>query len=82
MTEEKFGVPKLAPGYKQKLNPEYVALWESYLDEGMSGKGVADIFGVNKNTVAKYYPDKVWTREQQFEHFQTMRDASRIMRSL
>lgn len=78
----KTDVPKHLPGHRQKLNPDYVALWESYLDEGMSGQHVAEIFGVHKNTVAKYYPDKVWSPEQQFQHFQDMRDSAHKMRKL
>ena len=46
------------------LNPDYVALWEPYLAEGMSGKAVAEVFGVAKHTVYKYYPGRGWTNSQ------------------
>lgn len=81
MTEvaERFTVPKIAPGYKRKLNPEYVALWESYLDEGMSRQHVAEIFGVHKSSVRYHYPDKGWTPEEQLKYAQTMRAHNRKM---
>lgn len=61
-------VPKFLPGNKRKLNPAFVALWESYLDEGMSATAVAQIFGVAHSTVARNYPGRGWTPEQKLEH--------------
>jgi len=46
------------------MNPEYVALWEPYLDEGMGYRHVAEMFGVHANTVSKYYPGRGWTQPE------------------
>lgn len=48
----------------RSLNPEYVALWEPYLDEGMPYAHVAEIFGVKGITVRRYYPGRGWTQRQ------------------
>lgn len=75
-------VPKYLPaergGLQKKLNPAFVALWESYLDEGMSAKAVAEIFGVAHSTVARKYPGRGWTAEQKLEHSFSMRRLNRI----
>lgn len=61
----KTNLPKLVwDGRRRSMNPEFVALWESYLDEGMAAKHVGEMFGVHGDTVRKYYPEKVWTPEQ------------------
>lgn len=62
----------------RRLNPEYVALWESYLDEGYSGKAVAEMFGVAKHTVYRFYPDKVWTNKQASAHGKLVRKLNKI----
>lgn len=63
-----------------KLNPEYIALWESYLDEGLSVKHVAEIFAVSKDTVNKYYPGRGWTHEQVTAHGIAVRQYNQKMR--
>jgi hypothetical protein len=45
----------------------------------MSAQHVGEIFGVVKSTVARYYPDKVWTNEQSVQHAQMMRAFNRKM---
>lgn len=62
------------------VNPEYVALWESYLDEGMAAKHVAEMFGVSATTVRNHYPDKVWTYDQARELGLTMKHHNRKMK--
>jgi transposase len=79
MSQERFSVPKFKPGNKVHLNPDYIALWESYLDEGMSRQHVAEIFGVARSTVGRHYPDKGWTPEEQLKFAQTMRAHNRRM---
>lgn len=64
----KTDVPKYVPvrngGAAIKMNPEYVALWESYLDEGMAAKHVGEIFGVHVQTIRKYYPGRAWSNKE------------------
>lgn len=62
------------------VNPEYAALWESYLDEGMPYSRVAEIFGVHRNVVAKYYPGRGWTRKQCVELGTFMKHHNEKMR--
>lgn len=66
-------------GGGHKVNPEYIALWESYLDEGMAAKHVAELFGVHPATVRKYYPDRVWTYDQARDLSLAMRKFNRKM---
>lgn len=66
----------------RQLNPEYIALWESYLDEGMAAKHVAELFGVHPETVRKYYPDRVWTKDQARELSLAMRNFNRQMQKV
>lgn len=65
-------------GGRPLMNPAYVALWESYLDEGYSGKAVAELFGVMKHTVYRYYPDKVWTSKQASAHGKLVRKLNEL----
>jgi hypothetical protein len=65
-------------GPKRMLNPEFVALWESYLDEGLSAKAVGEIFGVPKESVLKYYPGRGWNAQQKLEHSIAIRTLNRI----
>jgi hypothetical protein len=75
-------VPKYLPskrGRKQlAFNPEFVKLWEPYLDEGMSRTAVAEVFGVAATTVRKYYPDRGWDAKTMLEHSFTMRALNRV----
>lgn len=61
------------------INPEYVALWESYLDEGMAAKHVAELFGIHPETVRRYYPEKVWTNDQARDLSLATRNFNRAM---
>lgn len=63
------------------MNPEYVALWEPYLEEGMGYKHVAEVFGVGKSTVRNHYPGRGWTHRQVVEQGRFMRDHNRKMQS-
>jgi len=63
-----------------RINPEYVALWESYLDEGLSYKHVAEVFGVGKETVRSYYPGRGWTHKQLSAHGTFMKHHNEKMR--
>jgi hypothetical protein len=75
-------VPKYIPGRgaAKKMNPEYVALWEPYLDEGMAAKHVGQIFGVDQVTVARYYPGRQWTYDQARELAAMNRHMNRVLR--
>lgn len=75
-------VPKHLPiaGGGRRMNPAYVALWESYLDEGMSVKDVAEMFGVAPATVSKHYPGKSWNAEQKLELSLAVRAHNRQMK--
>lgn len=76
-------VPKYihqAQGGGHQVNPAYIALWESYLDEGMSPKHVAEMFGVHPVTVRKYYPDKKWTMDQARDLSLATRNFNRAMK--
>lgn len=48
----------------RRLNPEYVALWEQYLDEGYAYTHVGELFGVHETTVADYYPGRGWDQRE------------------
>lgn len=69
-------------GGVKKLNPEFVALWEPYFEEGYSHKAIGEIFGVARSTVRTYYPDKAWSHEQVIDHAITMRQHNRKMRKV
>lgn len=72
-------VPKyVKDGRHYRMNPEYVALWESYLDEGMAAKHVAELFGVHNDTVRKYYPGRQWTYDQARELAAMNRRMNRV----
>lgn len=75
-------VPKYLPaergGLKKSLNPEFVKLWESYLDEGMSRTAVAEVFGVSAKSVRKYYPDRGWDAKTQLEHSFAVKALNRV----
>lgn len=75
----KYIVVRRAHSTGRQLNPEYIALWESYLDEGMAAKHVAELFGIHPATVRKYYPHKVWTYAQARELSLAMRNFNRQM---
>lgn len=64
------------------INPEYTALWESYLDEGMGYKHVGEMFGVSEWTVAKYYPGRGWTHAQAVEMGTFMKHHNERMRKV
>lgn len=66
----------------RKMNPEYVALWESYLDEGMAFQHVGELFGVDGSTVRRHYPDKGWTPDQARELGLTMKNHNRRMKRI
>lgn len=80
-------VPKFLPanrgnGVQKRLNPEFVKLWESYLDEGMSAKGVAELFGVAHSTVARRYPGRGWTPEQKLAHSFEVKKLNKLLRKI
>lgn len=75
-------VPKFLRGNRRKLNPEFVKLWESYLDEGMSAKGVAELFGVAHSTVARNYPGRGWSPEQKLAHSFEVKKLNRMLNRL
>lgn len=72
----KYVSPKGGP--KRMLNPEYVALWEPHLAEGLSAKHVGEIFGVSKESVLKYYPGRGWNAKQKIEHSIAVRALNRL----
>ena len=71
-------IPKYLPVPGRKINPDFVALWEPYLTEGMAVKHVAQIFGVHKATVSKYYPGRGWNREQILEHSHAVKALNKV----
>jgi hypothetical protein len=71
----------LENGTGRRLNPAFIALWEPYLDEGMPGKAVAEIFGVKKHTVYRHYPGRSWSHQQVSEMGTFMRNYNRRMRA-
>lgn len=66
----------------RKLNPEFVALWESYLDEGMPYLYVAEMFGVSKDAVRRHYPGRGWTSAEVSAHGTFMRRHNKEMRKV
>lgn len=77
------GTPKyVREGRIRRINPEYVALWESYLDEGLSAQHVAEIFGVATTSVLMYYPGRGWTREEARAHGTFMKHHNAKMRKI
>lgn len=66
--------------HPKKLNPEYIALWESYLDEGFAIQHVAEVFGVNKHTVRRHYPGRGWTHRQVSAHGGLVRRLNETVR--
>lgn len=61
MQETYKGIPKyIKVGRTRQYNPEFIKLWEPYLDEGMALQHVAEIFGVTKYAVGRYYPGRGW----------------------
>lgn len=82
MSVEAVDVPKFLPAKDgriiKRMNPEFVALWEPYLDEGMSAKAVGEIFGVAHSTVARHYPGRGWSPEQKLEHSLSVRALNKI----
>lgn len=71
---------KWNPGRKTNrgLAPEFIAQWESYLDEGMSAKAVAEVFGVAKSTVLRHYPGRGWAPKQKLAHSFTVKALNRV----
>ena len=63
-----------------KLNPDFVALWKPCLEEGMSYKHVAEMFGVSKGSVRNAYPGMGWTMEQAREMGTFMKHHNQRMR--
>ena len=53
--------------FRYITNPAFAALWEPYLDEGYSYTAVGQIFGVSRNTVKRFFPDRGWTMKQSLE---------------
>jgi hypothetical protein len=83
LTDTYKGIPKWVScrgGYT--YNPEFVKLWESYLDEGMSASAVAQVFGVHKGTVLNHYPGRGWTTAQGLELGTYMKHHNERMRRL
>lgn len=66
----------------RKVTPEEVAEWGKALDEGLAFKHVAEVFGVNKDTVAKYLPGRGWTKKQAIEHSHEVKRFNRTKLSL
>ena len=64
----------------RRINPEFAALWEPYLDEGYGYIHVAQIFGVDKGTVRKHFPGKGWTHEQLSAHGTFMKHNNEKLR--
>lgn len=62
------------------MNPEFVKLWESYLDEGMPYKYVAEVFGVHWTTVRAHYPGRGWKKPQIDAHGTFMKHHNEKMR--
>jgi transposase len=60
------------------MNPEYVALWGKYLDEGYAIKHVAEIFGVHTQTVRQYYPGRGWSSKQASAQGKTVRKLNTL----
>lgn len=83
MTTSNTGVPRFVYNGKRKtFNPDFVALWESYFDEGMSRKHVAEVFSVDQSSVEKYYPGRGWTPQQAREHGVFVRQINRKMKTV
>lgn len=55
------------------VTEEVIAKWSAALDEGYAYKHVSEMYGVAKETVAKYLPGRGWTRKQISEHAALMR---------
>ena len=66
----------------RRVNPEYLALMEPYLDEGMHAKAVSEIFGVSTDTVLRHFPGRGWTLKQARELGTTMKHFNEKMRRL
>lgn len=77
-------VPKYSEqrGARRTMNPEYIALWESYLDEGLSAKQVGEIFGVAKTTVLNHYPGRGWTPKQRLDYSMDVKRLNRLRNTL
>ena len=82
MTEE---VPRHLPTKQdpsklcvRELNPAFIALWESYLDEGMSAKHVGEIFGVAKTTVLRHYPGRGWDAKTKLQYSMDVKALNRV----
>lgn len=75
-------LPEKYLGKGTVVNPEYAALWGPHLDEGMGYKHVAEIFGVHKHTVRKYYPGRGWTQRQAAELGTYMKHHNERMRKV
>ena len=64
---------------RRTFNPDFVALWKPYLDEGMSAKHVAEIFSTNEKMIHKYYPGRGWTHKQVVTHALVEKRAKSIV---
>lgn len=75
-------VPKYLPAKRgrtqNQFNPEFVKLWEPYLDEGMSRTAVAEVFGVAATSVRKYYPDRGWDAKTRLEHSLAVKALNKV----
>ena len=69
-------------GAVKKINPEYMALMEPYLEEGMHIKGIAEVFGVHQDTVHKFFPGRGWTLKQRQELGTAMKHFNQKMRKI
>lgn len=65
-----------------KPTTEELAKWDAALEEGMGFQHVAELYGVSKHTVAKYFPGKGWTKQQAREHGTFMKHHNAKMQKL
>lgn len=63
------GVIRGAAGVDRgRKTPEQIARMGELLDEGLSYAAVGEVLGVDKETVARHYPGRGWSREQTMAH--------------
>ena len=63
-----------------KPTPEALANWDAALTEGYGFQHVAEMYGVSKQTVAKYFPGRGWTKDQARAHGTFMKHNNAKMR--
>ena len=59
-----------------------IALWRSYLAEGMPYRRVAEIVGVDRETIARHLPGMGWTQQQGRELGTYMKHHNQKMRAV